>query len=77
MHFFRKREIPTLWWKRFWPFISQKETQGECKIRRLTGSLRIAEYIFGFANFCPFFGHLFRIPVTIANGHPENGRDFR
>jgi PAS domain-containing protein len=35
------------------PFISQKETQGECKIRRLTGSLRIAEYIF-VANFVPF-----------------------
>ena len=39
------------------PFISREETQGECKIRRLTGSLRIAEYIF-VANFVPF-RHLF------------------
>ena len=39
------------------PFMSQKETQGECKIRRLTGSLRIAEYIF-VAKFVPF-RHLF------------------
>jgi len=39
------------------PLISQKETQGECKIRRLTGSLRIAEYSF-VANFVPF-RHLF------------------
>ena len=39
------------------PFISREEAQGECKIRRLTGNLRIAEYIF-FANFVPF-RHLF------------------
>jgi PAS domain-containing protein len=39
------------------PFISRGETQGECKIRRLTGSQRIAEYIF-VANFVPF-RHLF------------------
>ena len=39
------------------PLISQKETQGECKIRRLTGGLRIAEYSF-VANFVPF-RHLF------------------
>ncbi len=39
------------------PFISRKEAQGECKIRRLTGNLRIAEYIF-LANFVPF-RHLF------------------
>jgi PAS domain S-box-containing protein len=39
------------------PFISREETQSECKIRRLTGSLRIADYIF-VANFVPF-RHLF------------------
>ncbi len=39
------------------PFISREETQGECKIRRLTGNLRIADYIF-VANFLPF-RHLF------------------
>ena len=39
------------------PFISREEAQGECKIRRLTGNLRIAEYIF-VANFVPF-RHLF------------------
>jgi PAS domain-containing protein len=39
------------------PFISRAEAQGECKIRRLTGNLRIAEYIF-VANFLPF-RHLF------------------
>jgi PAS domain-containing protein len=39
------------------PFISREETQGECKIRGLTGNLRIAEYIF-VANFVPF-RHLF------------------
>jgi PAS domain-containing protein len=39
------------------PFISREETQGECKIRRLTGSLRIADYVF-VANFVPF-RHLF------------------
>jgi PAS domain-containing protein len=35
------------------PFISREETQGKCKIRRLTGNLRIADYIF-VANFVPF-----------------------
>jgi PAS domain-containing protein len=39
------------------PFVSREETQGECKIRRLTGNLRIADYIF-VANFVPF-RHLF------------------
>jgi PAS domain-containing protein len=39
------------------PFISREETHGECKIRRLTGNLRIADYIF-VANFVPF-RHLF------------------
>ncbi len=39
------------------PFISREQAQGECKIRRLTGNLRIAEYIF-VANFVPF-RHLF------------------
>jgi PAS domain-containing protein len=39
------------------PFISREETQRECKIRRLTGNLRIADYIF-IANFVPF-RHLF------------------
>jgi PAS domain-containing protein len=39
------------------PFISREEMQGECKIRRLTGQLRIADYIF-VANFLPF-RHLF------------------
>jgi PAS domain-containing protein len=39
------------------PLISREEAQGECKIRRLTGNLRIAEYIF-VANFVPF-RHLF------------------
>jgi PAS domain-containing protein len=39
------------------PFISREETQGECKIRRLTGDLRIADYIF-IANVVPF-RHLF------------------
>jgi PAS domain S-box-containing protein len=39
------------------PFISREEKQGECQIRRLDGSLRLAEYIF-VANFVPF-RHLF------------------
>src|SRR6516165_1405452 len=39
------------------PFISREETQGECKVRRLSGNLRIADYIF-VANFVPF-RHLF------------------
>ncbi len=39
------------------PFISREEMQGECKIRRLTGNLRVADYIF-VANFLPF-RHLF------------------
>jgi PAS domain-containing protein len=39
------------------PFISREETHGECKIRRLTGNLRVADYIF-VANFVPF-RHLF------------------
>ena len=39
------------------PFISREETQGECKIRRLTGNLRIADCTF-VANFVPF-RHLF------------------
>jgi len=39
------------------PFISREERQGECKIRRLTGNLRIAEYVF-VANFVSF-RHLF------------------
>jgi PAS domain-containing protein len=39
------------------PFISREESQGECKIRRLTGNFRIADYIF-VANFVPF-RHLF------------------
>jgi PAS domain-containing protein len=39
------------------PFISREETQGECKIRRLTGNLRVADYVF-VANFVPF-RHLF------------------
>jgi PAS domain-containing protein len=39
------------------PFVSREESQGECKIRRLTGNLRIANYVF-VANFVPF-RHLF------------------
>jgi len=39
------------------PFVSREETQGECKIRRLTGNLRTADYVF-VANFVPF-RHLF------------------
>jgi PAS domain-containing protein len=39
------------------PFMSRAENQGECKIRRLNGSLRLAEYIC-VANFVPF-RHLF------------------
>ncbi|MGB7730284.1 MAG: PAS domain-containing protein [Candidatus Acidiferrum sp.] len=39
------------------PFISREETQGECKLRSLTGSQRIADYIF-VANFV-HFRHLF------------------
>ena len=39
------------------PFISRDQMQGECKIRRLTGNLRIADYVF-VANFLPF-RHLF------------------
>jgi hypothetical protein len=39
------------------PFISREEKQGECQIRRLDGTLRLAEYIF-VANFVPF-RHLF------------------
>ena len=39
------------------PFISREETQGECKVRRLTGNLRTADYVF-VANFVPF-RHLF------------------
>jgi PAS domain-containing protein len=36
------------------PFISREETRGECKIRRLTGDLRIADCIF-VANVVPFW----------------------
>ena len=39
-------------------FIRRKEGSGECKIRRLDGKLRLAEYIF-VANFVPF-RHLYR-----------------
>jgi PAS domain S-box-containing protein len=39
------------------PLISREETRGECKIRRLTGNLRVAEYVF-VPNFVPF-RHLF------------------
>ena len=39
------------------PFISREENQGECKIRRLNGSLRLADYIC-VANVVPF-RHLF------------------
>jgi PAS domain S-box-containing protein len=39
-------------------FIRRKEGSGECKIRRLDGNLRLAEYIF-VANFVPF-RHLYR-----------------
>jgi len=39
-------------------FIRPKEGRGECKIRRLDGNLRLAEYIF-VANFVPF-RHLYR-----------------
>jgi PAS domain-containing protein len=39
------------------PFISREENQGECKIRRLNGNLRLADYIC-VANFVPF-RHLF------------------
>jgi PAS domain-containing protein len=35
------------------PLIRQKEWHGECKIRRLDGSLRVAEFIF-VANYVPF-----------------------
>jgi hypothetical protein len=35
------------------PLISQKEWHGECRIRRLDGSSRIAEFIF-LANYVPF-----------------------
>lgn len=35
------------------PFISRKEWHGECQIRRLDGSLRVAEFIF-VANYVPF-----------------------
>jgi PAS domain-containing protein len=34
------------------PFIRREERRGKCKIRRLDGSLRVAEYIF-VANFVP------------------------
>jgi PAS domain S-box-containing protein len=34
------------------PFIGREERHGECKIRRMDGSLRAAEYIFA-ANFVP------------------------
>ncbi len=39
------------------PLISREETRGECKIRRLTGNLRVADYVF-VPNFVPF-RHLF------------------
>jgi len=39
------------------PLISCEETRGECKIRRLTGNLRVADYVF-VSNFVPF-RHLF------------------
>jgi hypothetical protein len=39
------------------PFISREENQGECKIKRLNGSLRLADYVC-VANFVPF-RHLF------------------
>jgi len=35
------------------PFIGREERHGECKIRCLDGSMRVAEYIF-IANFVPF-----------------------
>ena len=35
------------------PFITRKEWHGECQIRRLDGSSRVAEFIF-FANYVPF-----------------------
>src|SRR4029077_9932611 len=39
------------------PFVSREENQGECKIKRLNGSLRLADYVC-VANFVPF-RHLF------------------
>jgi PAS domain S-box-containing protein len=35
------------------PFIRREERHGKCKIRRLDGSVRVAEYVF-VANFVPF-----------------------
>ena len=40
------------------PFSNRKERHGECEIRRLDGSLRVAEFVF-VANFVPFL-HVFR-----------------
>jgi PAS domain-containing protein len=40
------------------PFLNRKERHGECEIRRLDGSLRVAEFVF-VANYVPFL-HVFR-----------------
>jgi hypothetical protein len=42
------------------PLLNRKERHGECEIRRLDGSLRVAEYVF-VANYVPFL-HVFRFP---------------
>ena len=64
------------------PFIRREKRHGECKIRRLDGSLRVAEYIF-VANFAPN-RHLcrfrnvktvrFRLVATFNSGHSSDSK---
>jgi PAS domain S-box-containing protein len=53
------------------PFIGREERVGKCKIRRLDGSIRVAEYVF-VANFVPF-QHLCRF-VSIASARFLSGQ---
>jgi len=64
------------------PFIRREKRDGECKIRRLDGSLRAAEYIF-VANFVPN-RHLcrfrnvktvgFKLVATLKSGHSTDSK---
>jgi len=51
--FLPRGQILPAWGKKGAPFITRKEWHGECQIRRLDGSERVAEFIF-FANYVPF-----------------------
>ena len=59
----------------FTAFIRRRERHGKCKIRRLDGSLRVAEYVF-VANFAPR-RHVFRFrDVTPQDGPVQFNRGF-